>query len=251
MPTAARSGELFCTYSFAAHAAQLDLTDGPWLDHMMRFHIEEAGRTLCMPIETRWFYWIAALLGQGALQSYKLAVPLAVEAGLEPAKIKELVYQSASAVGLSRAYPFIVETSRQFDAHGIYHVDEAAWDTPNDAAGREIARKLHGDAFETVFKTNVRHPWLSEWMEKDLYGTLYARGILTLEEHQCAMFCMLAGLDASDEMLRGCIATIANLEIGMDALADIVASNVMLMGYARTAHLLKLLADCESVRSVR
>jgi hypothetical protein len=249
MPTAARSGELFCTYSFAAHAAQLDLTDGPWLEHMMSFHIEEAGRTLDMPIKTRWFYWIATLLGQGALQSYKLAVPLAFEAGLEAEKIKELVYQSASVIGLSRAYPFIVETARQFDTYGIDYADGARWRTPDPEAGREIARKLHGDAVGASFSGARRHPWLSEWVEKDLYGTLYARGVLTLEEHQCALFCMLAGLDTSDDTLRGCVATVANLGIGMDALSDIVASNVMLMGYARTAHLLQLLADIDADRS--
>ena len=55
---------------------------------------------------TRWLAILATLTGNGSVDAYKEALPQALQEGLDPVAVKEMVYQATDYLGYGRALPF-------------------------------------------------------------------------------------------------------------------------------------------------
>ena len=56
---------------------------------------------------TRWLAILATLTGSGSVDAYKEALPQALQEGLDPVAVKEMVYQATDYLGYGRALPFL------------------------------------------------------------------------------------------------------------------------------------------------
>lgn len=65
------------------------------------------GKTIFMAI-------LAALLGCQGSDEFRVMIPAALNFGVTPVEIKEIIYQSAAYLGIGRVFPFLKITNEVF-----------------------------------------------------------------------------------------------------------------------------------------
>lgn len=79
--------------------------------------VKEPGQEL--PEETRCLAVLATLLGCQGLAVYQDFLPKALDGGLTPVMVKEMVYQAADYLGIGRVMPFLSATNEILTARGV------------------------------------------------------------------------------------------------------------------------------------
>ncbi len=109
--------------------------------------VNEEGRQL--PDDIRYMAVLAALIGCQGVDEYRVIVPKAIEAGLSPVVVKEIVYQSVDYMGIGRSLPFLVTVNEIFIELGIaLPLDGQAMTTTKDRLekGVQTQVEIFGDA---------------------------------------------------------------------------------------------------------
>ena len=93
-------------------------TDPEFMDQFMVEEVpQEPGQQL--PEPTRHLAILATLLGCQGLEAFQDQLPQALEAGLTPVMVKELVYQAVDYLGWGRVKPFLTATNAILTARGV------------------------------------------------------------------------------------------------------------------------------------
>lgn len=84
-------------------------TDPEFMERFEHFAFDEAVNEEGQQLEpvTRYMAILAALIGCQGLDAYKEILPKALDAGLSPVAVKEIVYQSVDYVGMGRMWQFL------------------------------------------------------------------------------------------------------------------------------------------------
>ena len=69
--------------------------------------------------KTRFIVILATLLGCQGTDEFRAMVPAAMEFGVTPTEIKEIVYQAVAYLGIGRVFPMLKATNEIFEARGI------------------------------------------------------------------------------------------------------------------------------------
>ena len=96
-------------------------TDPEFMEIVEHFTLEEVvkepGQEL--PEDTRYLAILATLLGCQGLDVYKDMLPRALDEGLTPVMVKEMVYQAVDYLGLGRVMSFLSVTNDILTARGV------------------------------------------------------------------------------------------------------------------------------------
>lgn len=119
------------------------LTDPEFAERAQRFACEEVARDpeAALDSDTRHLAILAALVGSQSKEVYGEMLPLALDAGLSPVAVKEMVYQAVDYLGLGRALPFLDITNEVFALRGIALPLEGQG---HDDAGRPSRKRRTG-----------------------------------------------------------------------------------------------------------
>ena len=79
--------------------------------------VHEKGQEL--PEETRYMAVLATLLGCQGIDAFKEILPQALDAGLTPVMVKEVVYQAVDYLGYGRVLPFLHVVNEGLEERGI------------------------------------------------------------------------------------------------------------------------------------
>ena len=69
--------------------------------------VNEAAGGSDLPERTRFIAILAVLAGSQAVEEFGAMVPAALNFGVSPTDVKELVYQASAYLGIGRAFPFL------------------------------------------------------------------------------------------------------------------------------------------------
>ena len=88
-------------------------TDAEFMERFERFAFTEIVNEngIKLDDETRYMSILASLIGCQGVDAYKVIVAKALDSGLSPMVIKEIVYQSVDYLGMGRVWPFLVATN--------------------------------------------------------------------------------------------------------------------------------------------
>ena len=112
---------------------------------------------------TRWLAILATLTGNGSVDAYKEALPQALQEGLDPVAVKEMVYQATDYLGYGRALPFLHATNEVLTAAGIsngqdvYNTIIAGADATGSSSG--VAKAADRAAMVDEMIAAVRKAW--------------------------------------------------------------------------------------------
>ena len=233
---------------------QLAQTDPEFLERFQNFAFDQVivdGAPDDEPLDdrTRFMSTLAYLLGCQGIDEFRALLPAALEIGVEPVAIKEIVYQATAYLGMGRVAPFLAATNDTFAARGI------ALPLPSQATtgiGYE-ERAEAGEAKQVAYfgeqnrgfarKGNPEYPQVNRWLSSHCFGDWYTRTGLTDREREMVTFCFLAAQGGCEPQLTAHAR--ANMNLGNDKafLLKVVSANVPWIGYPRSLNAIRCVEE--------
>lgn len=191
----------------------------------------EEGRQL--PEKTRYMAILAALIGCGGADAYGEMLPKALDGGVTPVMIKEIVYQSAAYLGCGRMLPFLSRTNEIFSQKGI------ELPLPAQATTTLENRLEKGvEAQAEIFGAHMKEAWkaghINRWLAENCFGDYYTRKGLTLAERELITFCFLAAQGGCEPQLTAHAKGNMNVGNDKDFLLSVVFQCLPYIGYPRS-----------------
>ena len=210
-------------------------TDPEFAEIIERFALDEAvnqkGQELAEDI--RLLVIMAALMGCQGLETFRKVLPEALQSGLTPVMIKELVYQSAAYLGLGRTLPFLDAVNEYLSAQGL-PVSQPIQGTANPQNRLEKGLGVQAEIFGSHMKEAWKNGHINYWLAANCFGDYYTRRGLTLAQRELITFCFLAAQGGCEPQLTAHAAGNMNLGTDRDYLIRVVSQILPYIGYQRS-----------------
>ena len=222
-----------------------EITDPEFIDLFDNFAFDEVVQSDDLDDVTRFMIILAYLLGCQGLDAFEQMAQAALNFGMRPAQLREVVYQATAYLGMGRVLPFIKAMDEILAQRGIEL--PLAPETTTDASNRrkkgtQKQVEIFGDKMADFYKSGpqeTRH--INYWLAANCFGDYYTRGVLSNKEREMITFCFIAGQGGCENQLvahaRG------NINVGNDRafLIKVVSQGVPYIGYPRTLNALAAL----------
>lgn len=193
--------------------------------------------------ETRFISILATLIGCQGTDEFALILSAAADFGLEPVKIREIVYQAVAYLGIGRVLPFLKIMNETFREKGISLPLESQKKISGDRRREEGTKaqvEIFGESMEDFWKSGPeesRH--INLWLASNCFGDYYTRGGLDLKERELITFCFLSAQGGCEPQLISHAA--ANMRMGNDKafLIKIISQCLPYIGYPRSLNALR------------
>ena len=210
-------------------------TDPEFMERMVHFTFEEVvkepGQEL--PDETRYMAILATLLGCQGIEVYRYMLGKALDGGLTPVMVKEIVYQAVDYLGIGRVMPFLSATNEILTAHGVQ--------LPLPAQGRttmENRLEKGAQAQADIFGEHMKEAWkaghINRWLAANCFGDYYTRDGLNLKQRELITFCFLAAQGGCEPQLKAHAKGNMNLGNDKDFLIRVISQCLPYIGYPRS-----------------
>ena len=193
--------------------------------------VKEPGQEL--PGETRYLAILATLLGCQGLEVYRDILPKALDEGLSPIEVKEMVYQAVDYLGIGRVMPFLSVTNHILTERGVkLPLPAQATTTPEDRLEKGAETQAE------IFGAHMREAWkaghINRWLAANCFGDYYTRNGLDLKQRELITFCFLAAQGGCEPQLTAHAKGNMNLGNDKDFLIRVVSQCLPYIGYPRS-----------------
>ena len=225
-------------------------TDPEFIQIFESFAFDEVIHQGNLDDRTRFMAILAALLGCQGLEEFKMMLPAALNMGVTPVEVKEIVYQSAAYLGIGRVFPFLKAVNEELTSRGIsLPLEGQSTTTPETrlTAGNQVQVDIFGEGmrdFQNSGPEESRH--INKWLADNCFGDYYTRTGLDNKQREMITFCFLAAQGGCEPQLTSHAA--ANLRIGngKDILIQIISQCLPYLGYPRSLNALRCVNDAAS-----
>lgn len=222
-------------------------TDPEFAERFGNFAFDEVANHDDLDGRTRFLAILAALIGCQGIDEFRAMVPAALNFGVAPVELKEVVYQAAAYCGIGRVFPFLSAANAALEANGTaLPLPPQATTTAESRleAGAQAQVDIFGDRMREFYKSGPeesRH--INLWLAENCFGDYYTRKGLDLKQREMITFCFLAAQGGCEPQLASHAA--ANLRLGNDKafLVKIVSQCLPYIGYPRSLNALRCVND--------
>lgn len=213
----------------------LQETDPEFMERFEQFAydevVNEEGQQL--PEDTRYMAILATLLGCQGVEEYRETLPNALEAGLTPVMVKEIVYQSVDYLGIGRVRPFLAATNEIFTERGIsLPLEGQATTTMENRLEKGVQAQV--DIFGEGMKEAWKGGHINRWLAANCFGDYYTRTGLTLAQREMITFCFLAAQGGCEPQLTAHAKGNMNMGNDKEFLIRVVSQCLPYIGYPRS-----------------
>lgn len=234
----------------------LKATDPEFTDFFSRFAgeevVNEPGKGL--DERTRYMAVLAALLGCQGRDLFWEMLPQALDAGVTPVEIKEIVCQATAYLGIGRSYPFLNITNQVLEERGIsLPLPNQATTTPEDRVqkGEDKQVELFGESYRgSASRGPEESCHINRWLAGNCFGDYYTRTGLDNRQREMITFCFIAAQGGCEPQLAG--HTAGNLRVGNNKqfLINVISQCMPYIGYPRTLNALRVVSEvCKEAES--
>lgn len=228
---------------FPGHQTHLCTTDPELIERFQNFAFDEVVNSDDLDGRTRFMAILSALLGCQGTDLFRDMLPAALNFGVTPIEIREIVYQAVAYLGMGRVFPFLNTLNEALTARGERTPLEAQAKTTMDtrlAAGIQAQVDIFGEGMRDFWQSGPeesRH--INRWLAANCFGDFYTRGGLDYRQREMITFCFLAAQGGCEPQLVSHAA--ANLRVGNDKafLIKIVSQCLPYIGYPRSLNALR------------
>lgn len=182
---------------------------------------------------TRHMAVLAALLGCQGLDEFKLELARALDAGLTPVMVKEVVYQAVDYLGIGRVRPFLNAVNEILEARGIKLPLEGQATTTMENR-LEKGAQAQVDIFGEGMKDAWKNGHINRWLAANCFGDYYNRTGLNLAQREMITFCFLAAQGGCEPQLAAHAGGNMNLGNDKEFLIKVVSQCLPYIGYPRS-----------------
>jgi 4-carboxymuconolactone decarboxylase len=179
-------------------------TDPGLASYLGRFVAEESlARAGDLPAATVWLMRLGAVVATGGAAESRLLVEAALEDGIDPVQVKEVVYHAVPYVGLGRALDVLLVVNEVLTRRGVALplADQSTTTIENRAhRGRAVQEQIVGaDAVAAMYASApADEAHVQELLSANCFGDHYTRTGLELATRELLTFAILAALGGAD-----------------------------------------------------
>jgi len=233
---------------FPNHVSTLAVTDPELIETFDNFAFDEVLQHGNLDVRTRLKVQLAAIIGCQALTEYRVMAGAALNVGVTPVEIREIVYQSVPYVGIAKAVDFIHATNELLKERGVSLPLPAQSTTTSETRmekGLAVEKQIVGETVvENLYANSPKDQLhIQRFLSANCFGDNYTRTGLDIPMRELVTFSILAALGGCDPQVKGHVA--ANLHVGNDRarLIDVATQLLPFIGYPRTLNALRAIDE--------
>jgi 4-carboxymuconolactone decarboxylase len=235
---------------FPGYVSKFLETDPEFIERFDNFAFDEVVNQNDLDDKTRFMAILATLLGCQGMDEFRAMLPAALNFGVTPVEIKEIVYQATAYLGIGRVFPFLQTLNEVLMAKGIkLPLKSQANTTTEDRFEKGIQAQvdIFGEGMKEFYQSGPeesRH--INYWLADNCFGDYYTRNGLDYNQREMITFCFLAAQGGCESQLRGHAA--ANMRIGNNKafLIKIISQCLPYIGYPRSLNALRCVNETEN-----
>ena len=225
----------------------LAFTDPEFTEFFANFSCDETVNQDDLDDRTRMMAILAALLGCQGIDEFREVLPGALNLGVTPVEIKEIVYQTCAYLGIGRVRPFFDAVNEVLTEKGVaLPLEGQATTTIEDRVekGEQAQVDIFGDGmkgFASSGPEESRH--INRWLSGNCFGDYYTRTGLDYRQREMITFCFIAAQGGCEPQLISHAA--GNMKVGNDKafLIKIISQCLPYIGYPRSLNALRCVND--------
>ena len=228
---------------FPGYQSKFLETDPEFIERFDNFAFDEVVSQVRLDDRTTMMSHLAYLLGCQGIDEFRAMLPAALNFGVTPVEVKEIVYQAVAYLGIGRVLPFLHAVNDVLTQRGVaLPLEPQATTTMENRleAGEQAQIDIFGEGMRGFAQSGPeesRH--INRWLADNCFGDYYTRKGLDYRQREMITFCFLAAQGGCEPQLTSHAA--ANMKIGNDKafLIDIISVNVPFIGYPRSLNTLR------------
>ncbi len=232
---------------FPNNESTLKVTDPELVEVFDNFAFDEVLRHGNLETRTRLIVILGSLIASQALAEYRVMLGGALNVGVTPVEVKEIVYQSFPYVGIAKVFHFIHATNEILTGRGLQLPLEGQSTTTPETRfekGLALQKEIFGDTIDKMYQSSPENQLhIQEFLSANCFGDFVTRNGLDIKMRELLTFSMLLSLGGCEPQLKGHIQ--GNLNIGNDreVLLSVVTQLIPYVGYPRALNAIRCLNE--------
>jgi len=229
---------------FPDRVSTLKVTDPELIEVFDNWAFDEVLKEGSLETKTRLMVQLAALIASQAVGEYRVMLGGALNIGVRPVEVKEIVYQAVPYVGMGKVFDCLDVTNEVLRSRGIELPLEGQSTTTAETRfdrGLEAQKRILGDRIDQMYAQSPKDELhIQRFLSANCFGDYVTRNGLDLKTRELLTFSMLTALGGCEPQLVGHVA--ANLAVGNDRRVLIATLTQLLpfIGYPRTLNALRV-----------
>src|SRR3954463_15257017 len=236
-------------------SAVMSTTDPELMNILQRFIFGEVFYIGNLDDKTRELITITALTTNQTLPQLKVHTNAALNIGVKPVEIREIVYQLAPFIGFPKVLNALDTINSVFKSRGIklpLQNEATVSDTQRFDKGKEIQTPLYGEGMKENMKDLPGEfaEAIPRILTETCFGDYYTRGGLDIKTRELMIFCALATLGGTDRQMGS--HAVGNMKVGNDkeTLLSALVQLYPYIGFPRIANAIYAIKDAKVEKDV-
>jgi 4-carboxymuconolactone decarboxylase len=232
---------------FPNRKSKLMETDPELIEVFDNFAFDEVLQYGNLDTRTRLMVILASMIACQALGEYKVMLGGALNVGVTPVEVKEIVYQAVPYVGMAKVYDFIHATNEILESRSVkLPLEGQSTTTPETRfeKGYAVQKVIVGERLEKMYADSpVNQLHIQKYLSANCFGDYVARNGIDLKTRELLTFSMLLALGGCEPQLKGHIQ--GNLTMGnnKETLLSVVTQLLPYVGYPRTLNAIRCINE--------
>jgi 4-carboxymuconolactone decarboxylase len=225
--------ELWPNYQSKAGA-----TDPELIELFDNFAFDEVIGHDNMDTKIRAIMILASTIGSHALTEFKMMANAALNIGVTPIEVKEIVYQAVPYVGIAKVLDFIYSTNEILTERGVkLPLEGQSTTTPETRYEQGLAKQkeIFGEVIDTMYKNSPKDLMhFQHYLSANCFGDFITRNGLEVKTREMVTLSFLIALGGTESQMKGHIR--GNVNVGNDrqTLINLMTQLLPYVGYPRT-----------------
>ena len=232
---------------FPNYQSTLKVTDPELIEIFDNFAFDEVLAYGNLDSKMRVIMILGSTIGCQALSEYKVMVGAALNIGISPVEVKEILYQAVPYVGIAKVLDFIHATNEILQNRGVALPLASQSTTTSETRykkGLEVQKTIFGEMIDKMYHDSPSDQLhIQNYLSANCFGDYYTRNGLDLKTRELLTFSIILSLGGCDPQLKGHVQ--GNLNIGNDKqiLLTTVTQLLPYVGYPRTLNAIKCINE--------
>jgi 4-carboxymuconolactone decarboxylase len=232
---------------FPKHESTLKITDPELIEIFDNWAFDEVIEDAPLDMRLRLMVQLASLIACQSIAEFRVMLGAALQVGITPVEIKELVYQAVPYAGMAKVFDFLHATNDVFKSRGITLPLDGQSTTTRETRrekGLEVQKRLFGEQIDQMYAQSPKDQLhIQRYLSANCFGDYLTRRGLDLKTRELLTLSMLASLGGCEAQLAGHVK--GNLAAGNDrkVLISVVTQLLPFIGYPRALNALRVINE--------
>jgi 4-carboxymuconolactone decarboxylase len=232
------AAQMYHEKMFPGYVSKFLETDPELIERFDNFAFDEVVNQDDLNDRTRMMAILSVLIGCQGIDEFRAMLPAALNFGVTPVEVKEIVYQSVPYMGIGRVLPFLYAVNEILTSRGV-ELPLSGQSTTTIETRLEAGIAAQVD----IFGEHMRDFWqsgpeeskhINYWLASNCFGDYYTRKGLDYKQREMITFCFLLAQGGCEPQLTS--HATANIRLGNDKsfLIKVISQCLPFIGYPRS-----------------